>query len=184
MHYLANVPWIEHFKKCLCPIISQNVMQVPYISIMHCSLPVISLLTCYQKEVMKACTFLYSQAARHTGVLTPPPHPPRHEHYLANDPGFEHFLAKDPPPPLGMSTFWLTSVRYAIDIQITFLIAFITTHIRSMAKVMFSSFLSFCPQSKVQKMFAHCVIHRPCAVWDQNLNCLLVFISKQIRCPH
>ena len=71
MHYLANA------KKCSCPegglgkctiwlmsqgfstfylkggewgVISQNAMQVAYISIMNCSLPVISLLTCCQKR--------------------------------------------------------------------------------------------------------------------------------------
>ena len=77
MHYLANVPGIEHFlaKKCSCPegggvlgkgtiwlmsqglstfwlksahawrwgrLVSQNAMQVAYISIMHCSLPALS----------------------------------------------------------------------------------------------------------------------------------------------
>ena len=36
------------------------------------SLPVISLLTCCQKEELKACTCLYSQAARHSGILLPP----------------------------------------------------------------------------------------------------------------
>ena len=46
-----------------------------------------------------------------------------HMHYLANVPGHEHFLCKDPPPP-GMSTFWMTSARYAIDIQIAFLLTF------------------------------------------------------------
>ena len=44
-------------------------MQVAYISIMHCSLPVISLLTCCQKEVQKAYICLHSQAARHSGIL-------------------------------------------------------------------------------------------------------------------
>ena len=112
MHYLANVPGIEHFKKCSCLIISQNAMQVAYISNMHCSLPVISLFTYCQKEVLKACTCLYSQAARHSGILPPPP--PSY-----NVPGLEHFPAEDPPPP-PMSTFWLTSVRYAIDIRIAF----------------------------------------------------------------
>ena len=84
MHYLANVPGIGHFlaKKCSCPegggVISQNAMQVAYISIMHCSLPVISLLTCCQKEVLEACICLYSQVARHYGILlTPPPPPPK-----------------------------------------------------------------------------------------------------------
>ena len=79
MHYLANVPGIEHTLaiKVLMLIggggvISQNAMQVAYISIMYCSLPVISLLTCCQKEVLKACTCLYSQAARHSGIYPPP----------------------------------------------------------------------------------------------------------------
>ena len=57
-------------------------MYVAHISNMHCSLPVISLLTCCQKEVLKACTCLYSQAARHSGILPPPP-PPGDEHFLA-----------------------------------------------------------------------------------------------------
>ena len=95
LHYLANVPgiepivaikllmprggagkctiWLMSQKKCSCPVISQNAIHVAYISIMHCSLPVISLLTCCQKEVLKACTCLYSQAARHSGILPPPP---------------------------------------------------------------------------------------------------------------
>ena len=118
MHYLAGVPWIEHFKKCSYPVISQNAMQVAYISIMHCFLPVISLLTCCQKEVRKACTCLYSQAARHSGILPPP----GMNTTWANGPGLEHFLNKD--PPLGMSRFWLTSMRYAIDIRIAFLFNF------------------------------------------------------------
>ena len=93
MHYLANVPGLQHFlaKKCSCPEggwggggnAMQNAMQVAYISIMHCSLPVVSLLTCCQKEVLKACTCLYSQAARHSGNITPPPPPPRNGHFLA-----------------------------------------------------------------------------------------------------
>ena len=109
MHYLANVPGSEHIlaikvlaavggggggpdkctiwlmyhiKKCSCMVISQNAMHVAYISIMHCFLPVISLLTCCQKEVLKACTCLYSQATRHSGI---------------------------PPPPPGMRTIWLMS---------------------------------------------------------------------------
>ena len=92
IHYLANVPQIEHFHKCSCPVISQNATKVPYISIMHCSLPVISLLICCQKELLKACTCLYSQAARHSGILPPPS---GNKHYLANVPVLEHFLAKD-----------------------------------------------------------------------------------------
>ena len=49
----------------------------------------------------------------------PSPHPPpsKHMQYLAKVPLLEHFLAKN-PPPAGMSTFWLTSARYAIDIRI------------------------------------------------------------------
>ena len=49
-------PGIEQFlaEKCSCMegvgVISQNAMQVAYISIMHCSLPVISLLTCWVKR--------------------------------------------------------------------------------------------------------------------------------------
>ena len=70
MHYLANVP-----KKVLMP---SNILGCHAISS-----PVISLLTCCQKEVLKACTCLYSQAARHSGIL--------------------------PPPLLGMSTIWLMS---------------------------------------------------------------------------
>ena len=81
MHYLANVP-----KKVLMP---GNIPECHAIS-----LPVISLLTCCQKEVLKACTCLYSQAARHSGIL---------------------------PPLLEMSTSLLTSARYAIDIRIAFL---------------------------------------------------------------
>ena len=96
MHYLANVPGIEHFlaKKCSYPeggvqgkytiwLMSQGLSSflaknIPEchagclyscISIMHCSLPVISLVTCCQKEVLKACTCLYSQATRHSGIL-------------------------------------------------------------------------------------------------------------------
>ena len=59
------------------------------------------LLTCYQsahllsKEVLKACTCLYSQTARHSGIL---PHTSGHKHFLANVPGLEHFLAKEHPP--------------------------------------------------------------------------------------
>ena len=102
---LCSQGWGSSAKKCLCPegggilsqkvlipgggVISQNALQVGYI--MHCSLPVISLLTCYQKKVMKACICvislltcyqkkvvkacicLYSQAARHSGILPPPP---------------------------------------------------------------------------------------------------------------
>ena len=70
-------------------------MHVAYTSIMHCSLPVISLLTCCQKEVLKACTCLYIQAARYSGILSPPS---RHEHYLTNVPGLEHFMANDSSP--------------------------------------------------------------------------------------
>ena len=77
-------------KKCSCQVISQNAMQVAYISIIHCSLSVIILLTCCQKEVLKACILGYY------------PPPSRNEHYLASDPGLEHFLAKD--PPLGISS--------------------------------------------------------------------------------
>ena len=90
MHYLANVPGIEHFlaKKCSCPeggrVISQNGMQVAYISIMHCSLPVISLLTCCQEDALKACTCLYSQAARHSGILPPPPPPLQDGHFFGS----------------------------------------------------------------------------------------------------
>ena len=83
MYYLANVPGDRALsgKKVLLPrgwvggggVISQNAMQVTYI--MHCSLPVISLLTCCQKEVLKACTCLSSQGARHFGILPPPPPP-------------------------------------------------------------------------------------------------------------
>ena len=68
---------LEHFlaKKYSCPeggcgqgLIS-HAMQVAYINIMHCSLPVCS--PCCQKEALKACTRLYSQAARHSGILPP-----------------------------------------------------------------------------------------------------------------
>ena len=52
-------------------VVSKNALQLDYISIMHCSLPVISLLTCYQKEGIEACT------------LNPPP-PSGHEHFLAH----------------------------------------------------------------------------------------------------
>ena len=50
-------------KKCSCLegggwIISQKALQIAYISIMHCSLPVISLLTCCQKEVLESCICL------------------------------------------------------------------------------------------------------------------------------
>ena len=93
--------WGSPAKKCLSPtpqpksahawrgggeggVISQNALQVSYISIMHCSLPVISLLTYCQKEVLKACTCLYSQAARHSWILPPPPPPSGHEHFLAH----------------------------------------------------------------------------------------------------
>ena len=118
MHYLANVPGIEHFKKCSCLIISQNAMQVAYISILHCSLPVISLLTCCQKELLKACTCLYSQGARHSGILPPPPSVISTIWLMSQ--GLSTFWLRTPPPP-SMSTFWLTSVRYAIDIRIAFL---------------------------------------------------------------
>ena len=87
-----------------------------YLSIMHCSLPVISLLTCCQKEVLKACTCLYSQAARHSGILSPPS---GHKHYLADVPGLEHFLAKDPPPPPGHEHF--LAYQCEVNIQIAFL---------------------------------------------------------------
>ena len=61
----------------------------------------------------------------HFPAKDPTPTPSRHEHYLANVPGHEHFLAKNPPPPPpAMSTFWLTSARYAIDIRIAFLLPF------------------------------------------------------------
>ena len=64
-------------KKCSCleggGVISKKVLQVAHISIMHCSLPVISLLTCCQKEVLESCICLYSQATRHSGILPPPP---------------------------------------------------------------------------------------------------------------
>ena len=89
MHYLANVPGIEHILaiKVLMPMVggggggpgictiwlmSQKGAHVAYIliSIMHYSLPAISLLTCCEKEVLK-----YSQAARHSGILPPPPAP-------------------------------------------------------------------------------------------------------------
>ena len=40
----------------------------------HHALPVISLLTCCQKEVPNACICLYSQAAKHSGILPPTPH--------------------------------------------------------------------------------------------------------------
>ena len=65
-------------KKCSClqeegGIISQNALQVAYISIIHYSLPVISLLTCCQKEALNTCTCLYSQAERHSEILPPPP---------------------------------------------------------------------------------------------------------------
>ena len=42
-------------------------------------LPVISLLTCCQKEVLEACICLYSQAARYSGILQT-----EHEHFLAH----------------------------------------------------------------------------------------------------
>ena len=48
---------------------------------MDCSLHVISLLTCCQKEELEACTCLYSQAARHSGKEPPPP--PGHEHFVS-----------------------------------------------------------------------------------------------------
>ena len=43
------------------------------VHIMHCSLHVISLITCCQKEELEACTYLYSQAARHPGKVLPAP---------------------------------------------------------------------------------------------------------------
>ena len=101
---LDNVPGLEHFlaKKCSCPeeggVISQNTMQVAYINIMHCSLPVIIMFNCCQKEVLKACTCLYSQGARHSGILPPPPRAwafwLMSQGFLAKDPpGHEHILA-------------------------------------------------------------------------------------------
>ena len=75
MHCLANVHRLEHFlaEKCLCPeggTIPECHAGCLY---KHHTL----LLTCYQsahmwsKEVLKACTCLYSQAARHSGILPP-----------------------------------------------------------------------------------------------------------------
>ena len=69
MHYLANVPGIEHFlaKKSSClekgggAIIFNKQQQ-----------QIISLLTCGQKEVLKACTCSFSRAARHSAILPPP----------------------------------------------------------------------------------------------------------------
>ena len=43
------------------------------ICIMHCSLPVISLLTCCQEEEVEACTCLYSLAFWDTKHQTPRP---------------------------------------------------------------------------------------------------------------
>ena len=113
--------WLMSQKKCSCQVNSQNAMHVAYISIMHCSLPVISLLICCQKEVLKACTCLYSQAARHSGVLPPPPLLGMSTIWLMSQGLSTFWLRTPPPPPLGMSTFWLTSERYAIDIRIAFL---------------------------------------------------------------
>ena len=121
------VPGLEHFvaKKCSSRggggggVISQNAMQVTYISIMHCSLLVISLLICCQKEILRLAP---AYIVKLQGILGYYPLPSWHKHYLANVPGLENFLAKDPPsPPPGMSTFWLTSARYAIDIRIAFM---------------------------------------------------------------
>ena len=113
-------------KKCSClgggGVISQNAFQVAFISIMHCSLHVISLLTCCQREVLNACTCLYSQAAMHFGILPLVPYlanvpglehflakdsPSGHEHYLANVWRLEHFVAKKPPPPWAWALFGL-----------------------------------------------------------------------------
>ena len=82
--------------KCSIWLMSQGLSTYWLNSAHASSLPVISLLTCCQKEVLKACICLYSQAARHSGILPPPPS--GHKHYLSNVPGLEHFLAKDPPP--------------------------------------------------------------------------------------
>ena len=77
-------------------VISQNAMQVTYISIMHCSLLVISLLICCQKEILRLAP---AYIVKLQGILGYYPLPSWHKHYLANVPGLENFLAKDPPVP-------------------------------------------------------------------------------------
>ena len=79
INYLAQASCIAHYLLAVCSLV-------------------------VKKEVQKTCTCLYSRAARHSGILPPPP--PSREWAL-----------------LGMSTFWLTSARYEIDIQIALLLS-------------------------------------------------------------
>ena len=78
MHYLANVPGIEHFlaKKCSCQEGGGSIPECHAGCLYkHHAL----LLNYYQsdhlllKGILKACTCLYSEAARHSGILTPSP---------------------------------------------------------------------------------------------------------------
>ena len=85
-----------------------------WLTIMHCSLPVISLLTCCQKETLEACICLYSQAARHSGILAPPSF--GHEHFLAyskSDIGTTAVRGKQSrfELPLCLKCFWRTQAH-------------------------------------------------------------------------
>ena len=87
MHYSANVPGNEHMPG--------NIPECHAIS-----LPVISLLICCQKEVLKACTCcLCSQAARHSGISPPPP-PGMSTIWLMSQ-GMSTFWLRTPPPSWG-----------------------------------------------------------------------------------
>ena len=92
MHCLANVPEIEHFLA--------NAMQVPYISITHCSLPVFSLLNCCQKEVL---------------AKDPPP-PPGKEHFLAYQREVCNRYSK--VMPFFVSPKWVTDTFFSIQNQL------------------------------------------------------------------